>query len=130
MGIIFAMVSALPLLLVFFGTREREEYMHQEQPTLRQSLRVALRNKPFLFALGIAIPAMLWLLHFTGYDGLAEQQRDSALLGLRLVIGPIPALLLCLGIVLAFLYPLTRRKHAEVVSELERRRSATPEEEA
>jgi GPH family glycoside/pentoside/hexuronide:cation symporter len=271
MGIVFAVASALPLLLVFFGTREREEYMHQEQPALRQSLRLALRNKPFLFGLGIflatwisivilqdslayfikhvvgreaeselimatvfvtailvlplwnwlsqrtskrwayiggiafwaavqivlvtvtaqtslfvilflcflagigvaaahvlpwamipdaiewgelqtgqrqegmayslvtllrkvatsiAIPATLWLLHLTGYDGLAEQQPDSALLGLRLIIGPIPALLLCLGIVFAFFYPLTRQKHAEAVSELERRRSATREENA
>jgi GPH family glycoside/pentoside/hexuronide:cation symporter len=81
-------------------------------------------------ATSIAIPATLWLLHFTGYDGLAEQQPASALMGLRLVIGPIPALLLCLGIALAFFYPLTRQKHAEVVHELERRRSATPKEEA
>ncbi len=271
MGGIFAGASALPLLLAFFGTREREEYMHKERPALRQSLRLVLRNKPFLFGLGIflttwisivilqdslayfikhvvereaqselimatvfvtailvlplwnwisqrsskrwayiggiafwavvqivlvtvtaqtslavilvlcflagigvaaahvlpwaiipdaiewgelqsgqrsegmtyslvtllrkaatsiAIPATLWLLQLTGYDGLAEQQPASAILGLRLVIGPIPAVLLCLGIVFAFFYPLTRRKHAEVVDELERRRSATPEEEA
>ncbi len=269
MGVVFAVVSALPLLLVFFGTREREEYMHQEQPRLRQSLSLVVRNKPFLFGLGIflatwvsivilqdslayfikhvvereaeselimatvfvtailvlplwnwisqrsskrwayiggiafwavvqivlvtvtaqtslalilflcflagigvaaahvlpwaiipdaiewgelqtgqrhegmayslvtllrkvatsiAIPATLWLLHLTGYDGLAQQQPASALLGLRLVIGPIPALLLCLGIGFAFFYPLTRQKHAEVVNELERRRSAVPKE--
>jgi GPH family glycoside/pentoside/hexuronide:cation symporter len=78
-------------------------------------------------ATSIAIPATLWLLHFTGYDGLAEEQPASALLGLRLVIGPIPALLLCLGIIFALFYPLTRQKHAEVVSELERRRSHRPE---
>ncbi len=271
MGAIFAVASALPLLLVFFGTQEREEFMHRERPELRQSLRLVLRNKPFLFGLGIflttwisivilqdslayfikhvvdreaeselimatvfvtailvlplwnwisqrsskrwayiggiafwavvqivlvtvtaqtslavilflcflagigvaaahvlpwaiipdaiewgelqtgqrnegmtyslvtllrkaatsiAIPATLWLLHLTGYDGLAEQQPVSAILGLRLVIGPIPALLLCLGIAFAFFYPLTRRKHAAVVSELARRRSAIPPEEA
>jgi Na+/melibiose symporter-like transporter len=46
------------------------------------------------------------------------------------VIGPIPALLLCLGIVFALFYPLRREKHAEVVAELARRRAATarPEE--
>jgi GPH family glycoside/pentoside/hexuronide:cation symporter len=92
----------------------------------RHSLVTLLRKA----ATSIAIPATLCLLHLTGYDGLAAQQPASALLGLRLVIGPIPALLLCLGIVFAFFYPLTREKHAEVVAELARRRAATarPEE--
>ncbi|PWB70091.1 MAG: MFS transporter [Anaerolineales bacterium] len=53
MGVIFAIASSLPLLITFFGTREREEYAHQEQPTLRESLRAARRNRPFLFAAGI-----------------------------------------------------------------------------
>jgi GPH family glycoside/pentoside/hexuronide:cation symporter len=71
------------------------------------------------------------MLPLTGYDGLAAQQPASALLGLRLVIGPIPALLLCLGIVFALRYPLTRQQHAEVVAELARRRAAkTPSEKA
>ena len=30
-GIAFGIASALPLLLTFFGTQEREEYRHQEQ---------------------------------------------------------------------------------------------------
>jgi GPH family glycoside/pentoside/hexuronide:cation symporter len=75
-------------------------------------------------ATSIAIPATLWLLHFTGYDGLAEQQPASAEMGLRVVIGPIPAVLLCLGIAFAYFYPLTRAKYAEIVRELERRRAA------
>ncbi len=44
MGIIFAVISALPLLIVFFGTRERQEYMTQKQPSLRQSLRASLEE--------------------------------------------------------------------------------------
>jgi GPH family glycoside/pentoside/hexuronide:cation symporter len=75
-------------------------------------------------AASIAIPATLWLLEFTGYDGLAAQQPASALWGIRIVIGPIPALLLGLGIVFALLYPLTREEHTQMVRELERRRAA------
>jgi GPH family glycoside/pentoside/hexuronide:cation symporter len=45
-------------------------------------------------------------------------------MGLRVVIGPVPAVLLCLGIVFAYFYPLTRAKYAEIVRELERRRAA------
>ena len=43
MGLIFGLVSALPLWLTFLGTRERGDYMALEQPALLQSLRAALR---------------------------------------------------------------------------------------
>jgi GPH family glycoside/pentoside/hexuronide:cation symporter len=269
MGALFAVASALPMLVVFFGTQEREEYMHQERPTLRQSLQMAFKNKPFVFGLviflttwvsvmilqdslayfikyvvrreaqselimsavfvtaivflplwnwvsqrwskrwayicgiafwavvqmvlitvtaatslwvilllcvlagigvaaahvlpwailpdaiewgelqtgerhegvfyslvtlmrkmatSLAIPATLALLDFTGYEGLAEQQPASALLGLRIVVGPIPAAMLCVGIVFAYLYPLSREQHAEVVRTLESRRASAPQE--
>ncbi len=53
MGAIFAVASALPILLTFLGTRERPEYVALPQPTLRESLRAVRRNRPFLFASGI-----------------------------------------------------------------------------
>jgi GPH family glycoside/pentoside/hexuronide:cation symporter len=53
MGLIFGAASALPLLLTFLGTRERREYIAQQQPSLRESLRAARRNRPFVFAMGI-----------------------------------------------------------------------------
>lgn len=53
MGGIFGLVSALPLFGVFFGTREREEFMLHEQPNIRKSIRAAWTNRPFLFGLGI-----------------------------------------------------------------------------
>lgn len=53
MAVIFGIVSALPLLLTFFGTREREVFQKQSQPNLRTSLRSALKNRPFIFAIGI-----------------------------------------------------------------------------
>jgi len=52
-GLVFAVVSALPLLAVFFGTRERPEIRSEAQPSLRDSLRSALGNRPFLFSAGI-----------------------------------------------------------------------------
>lgn len=53
MGAAFGAASALPLLLTFFGTRERPEYQNQKQPSLRQSLKAAAKNRPFIFAAGI-----------------------------------------------------------------------------
>jgi GPH family glycoside/pentoside/hexuronide:cation symporter len=266
MGFTFGIVSALPLLLTFFGTRERREYMQQERPSLRHSLQAALKNRPFVFglviflltwvtveilqatllyfikyvvqreaqndlimgtifitailalpiwewasrrwskrwayALGIAfwavvqivmitlgpsssltlilvmcvlagigvaaahvlpwsiipdaiewgewqtgerhegmfyslitltrkvatslaIPAVGVILQITGYVPNASQQPASALLGIRIVIGPIPALLLCAGILFAILYPLGRREYAQVVRDLAVRRART-----
>jgi GPH family glycoside/pentoside/hexuronide:cation symporter len=263
MGLVFGIVAALPLFLVFFGTRERQEYMEQKQPSLRQSLRAARQNRPFLLGLiiflftwvsveivqamllffikyvvqrepesdlimgaifvtailalpiwewtsrrwskrwayvagiafwavvqlvlitvnsatglalilflcvlagigvaaahvlpwsiipdavewgewqtgerhegifyslvtltrkvttSIAVPLALLLLEFTGYVPNAPQQPANALWGIRIAIGPIPAALLCIGILFAFKYPLTRDQYAQVAQELESRR--------
>ncbi|NPV74807.1 MAG: MFS transporter [Anaerolineae bacterium] len=269
MGTIFAFASALPLLLVFLGTRERAEFLQQKQPSLKESLQAAFKNRPFVFgaviflltwasmdilqttllyfvkyvvqreaqgdgimatifitailalpfwewasrrwnkrlaysagvafwalvqlalitlnasaalpliftlcvlagvgvsaahvlpwsilpdaiewdewqtgqrhegmfyslitlaqkiASSLAIPLVLLALEATGYIPNVPQQSESALLGIRLVIGPIPALLLCSGIVFALLYPLSRESHRRIVQELEIRRAAAREE--
>jgi GPH family glycoside/pentoside/hexuronide:cation symporter len=62
------------------------------------------------------------VLEFTGYRPNIAEQAPAVLLGLRILMGPIPAVLLCLGILSAFRYPLTREQHAEIVRELEERR--------
>jgi len=51
MGGIFGLVSALPLLGVFLGTRERGEYLAQERPKPLASLRAAVKNRPFRLSL-------------------------------------------------------------------------------
>jgi GPH family glycoside/pentoside/hexuronide:cation symporter len=263
MGAIFAVVSAIPLLLVFFGTRERPEYSELEQPGLIESLRAAAKNRPFIFgtviflvtwitldvlqvnllyyvkyvirreaqsdlimavifvtailvlpfwewvsrrwnkrtayaagvaflaavllglislgpqsplqliltlcvlagigvsaahilpwsiipdaiewdewqtgerhegmfyslvtlsqkvASSITIPLVLLMLQVTGYVPSAAEQPANALLGIRLVIGPLPGLLLSAGIIFALLYPLSRESHRRIVQELEERR--------
>lgn len=268
MGAIFAVASALPLLLVFLGTRERQEYSQLEQPGLKESFKAALENRPFIFGMviflftwvsvdilqvtllyfvkyivrrepqsdlimavifvtamlvlpfwnwvssrwnkrlayaagiafwavvqiglimlgpasglpliltlcvlagigvsaahvlpwsilpdaieydewktgerheglfysfvtlvqkvasSLAIPLILLMLQVTGYVPTSDTQPASALLGIRLVIGPIPAVLLSCGIVFALLYPLDRESHQRIVQELEARRKALKE---
>jgi GPH family glycoside/pentoside/hexuronide:cation symporter len=61
-------------------------------------------------------------LEFTGYVSNAAEQPPSALLGLKIVIGPIPAAMLFAGIIFAIFYPLSREKYAHVVTELNKRR--------
>ncbi|MGQ9682938.1 MAG: MFS transporter [Anaerolineae bacterium] len=78
-----AVLASTPLLLTFLGTRERAEYQAQAQPSLKQSLKAALRNRPFLFAMGIFL--FTWtameivqgmLLLFLKYRLLLESQSD------------------------------------------------------
>jgi GPH family glycoside/pentoside/hexuronide:cation symporter len=52
-GLVFACISALPLLVVFWGTREHPEIRSEAQTSLRDSLHSALGNRPFLFSAGI-----------------------------------------------------------------------------
>jgi GPH family glycoside/pentoside/hexuronide:cation symporter len=269
MGVIFAAASAVPLWIVFFGTRERPEFSKLEQPGLKESLKAAIHNRPFIFGLviflltwvsidilqttllyfikyvvqreadsdlimavifvtamlvlpfwefasrkwdkrkayavgiafwavvqivlialnpsvvlpvilglcilagvgvsaahvlpwsilpdaiewdewqtgerhegmfyslvtlaqkvasSVAIPVILLILQFTGYVPTSAVQPPGALLGIRLAIGPIPALLLGCGIAFAILYPLDRESHQRIVQELETRRRATEQE--
>lgn len=270
MGVVFGIASALPLLLVFFGTREKPYFTHLERPRLMDSLKAALKNRPFVFsaviylftwtsmaiieanllfyikyvvqrenmsevimatifvtaiislplwdwaskkfnkrlayiygiafwavvqillitvsassslfyllslcvlagigvgaahvlpwsiipdaievdelktgerhegmfyslvtlaskvANSIAVPLALAVLDISGYIPNATTQPASTITGIRLVVGPIPALLSVGGIVFAILYPLSRQEHHDVVGELEIRRAQADTEE-
>jgi GPH family glycoside/pentoside/hexuronide:cation symporter len=70
---------------------------------------------------------MQWVLRLTGYVAGAEQ-AEGVLWAIRLLMGPFPALLLIASIVLAWRYPLTRARHAELRAQVaEQRRLARPE---
>lgn len=84
MGGIFGLLSALPLFLVFWGTRERPEFMAREQsPGLRRSFAMAAHNKPFLFGLGLFLfngvtmsIIQVILLYYVKYVVQRESQSD------------------------------------------------------
>jgi GPH family glycoside/pentoside/hexuronide:cation symporter len=79
-------ISALPLLLAFLGTRERQEYQEQPRTTLKESLQAALKNKPFLYVTGIFLFTFTALeilqgmiLFFLKYRMNLESQSDLVL---------------------------------------------------
>ena len=72
----------------------------------------------------ISVPLSLLVLELTGYQAASIVQPDSALMGIRLLIGPIPAVLLTGGIIFAIFYPLSRKQHGKIVKELHERRKA------
>ena len=85
----------------------------------------------FLQKTGIAIGIFMVgrLLASTGYitptDAVpVPTQPESALNAIRLFIGPIPAGILVMGIVVAYFYPITREKHQQVRAALALRKAA------
>ena len=82
-GVLFALVSAVPLLLAFLSTRERPVFMEPEPPRLKASLRAVAGNRPFLLGLGIYLFTWLSidilqaiLLYFLKYCVQRESQSD------------------------------------------------------
>ncbi|HEY0604589.1 MAG TPA: hypothetical protein VGD58_16850 [Herpetosiphonaceae bacterium] len=57
-----------------------------------------------------------------GAGATSFQQPEPALMAIRVLIGPGGALLLLAAIIVVWRYPLTRDRHARLVSLLERRR--------
>ncbi len=64
----------------------------------------------------------------TGYIPNGATQPSSAVLGIRIVTGPIPAVMISLGIVFAILYPLGREGYTQIALELEEKRAPVNED--
>jgi len=94
-----------------YQTGERHEGMFYSLITLTQKI-----------ASSIAIPLTALFLDMTHYAPNSSVQPESALLGIRILTGPIPAALLLIGIGFAIKYPLSREEFNHVVTELEARR--------
>ena len=93
-------------------TGERHEGMFYSLVTLAQKAASAA-----------SIPLVLLALEAAGYRAAVPEQAPAVVRAIRIVTGPIPAALLCLGILSALLYPLTRERYTQIARELEERRA-------
>lgn len=98
-------------------TGQRREGLFYGFMVLLQKIGLALA----LFLVGIALELAGFIKSAAGEP--APTQPDSALLAIRLAIGPLPTIALICGLVLAFLYPITREVHAEILLRLKERQS-------
>jgi glycoside/pentoside/hexuronide:cation symporter, GPH family len=80
------------------------------------------------FASSLAVPLALLVLSASGYLPAAETQPESAVRAIRVLVGPVPAVLLVGAICFALFYPLDREEHRKIVAELEARRGREKEE--
>jgi GPH family glycoside/pentoside/hexuronide:cation symporter len=74
---------------------------------------------------GLGIALTLQALQWNGFSQnlLPGQQPEAALLALRIMIGPVPTVILLIGMLLVWLYPITRQRHSEILAQLAARRS-------
>jgi GPH family glycoside/pentoside/hexuronide:cation symporter len=82
----------------------------------------------FVFLQKIALALGTFLvgqaLSFAGYISSVSgeaipEQPDSALTAIRIAIGPLPAISLLLGIALTAIYPINKKRHEEILRELD-----------
>jgi glycoside/pentoside/hexuronide:cation symporter, GPH family len=75
-----------------------------------------------LFLVGIALQASGFKEALPGQP-ILPVQPDSALQAIRIVVAPLPAIALVIGMILTYFYPITQAKHAEILLKLSERRS-------
>jgi GPH family glycoside/pentoside/hexuronide:cation symporter len=96
-------------------TGRRREGVYYGFFVFMQKLALALGT----FILGQALAFSGYL--SSGPGQAAPVQPDSALSAIRIAIGPLPAAALLVGILLAWLYPITKARHAEILAQLAHR---------
>jgi GPH family glycoside/pentoside/hexuronide:cation symporter len=84
----------------------------------------------FLQKMGLAVGLFL-VGQALEYSGFIERipgqpipiQPDSALMAIRIAVGPLPMIILIGGMILTYFYPITHEVHAEIVLKLKERRN-------
>ncbi|TVP61581.1 MAG: MFS transporter [Leptolyngbya sp. LCM1.Bin17] len=71
--------------------------------------------------LGLGLFLVSLALQFSGFESGAVEQPDSALLAIRIFIGPVPMVLLLLAMLLAWFYPIDRQAHEAMLLKLAER---------
>lgn len=94
----------------------------RRQEGIYAGFSVFVRKLSTALVLALVGPVLSW----SGYIEDADTQPGAALTAIRVLISVVPALLLILGCVIAWFYPLTRERHAEISHQLALRRAAGP----
>jgi GPH family glycoside/pentoside/hexuronide:cation symporter len=113
-GIGVSAVHVLPWAIIPDAVEVDELSTGQRHEGIFYSL-VSLFKK---IASSIAIPLSLLVLGWSGFVGNAATQKSSAVLAIRIFIGPVPSVLLLGGILFAIFYPLSRLGHAKTRLEI------------
>lgn len=98
----------------------------QRREGIFYSFMVLLQKISLAIALAALGQGLSWAGFLQSPAGSAPlTQPDSALWVIRLAIGPLPTLFLAIGLVLAYLYPISRELHSEILLKLHERQTQT-----
>jgi GPH family glycoside/pentoside/hexuronide:cation symporter len=89
-------------------TGQRREGVFYAFMVLLQKFGLALG----LFLVGVVLEAAGFVAQIPGQP--IPVQPESALLAIRIAVAPLPAIILIIGLILAYFYPITREVHAEI----------------
>ncbi|MGA7933408.1 MAG: MFS transporter [Kovacikia sp.] len=103
-------------------TGQRREGIFYGFMVLLQKVALAIG----LFLVGVSLEQSGFISTVAGQA--APNQPPSALWAIRLLIGPIPTVVLLIGLLLAYFYPITREVHAEILLKLQERKQAEAQE--
>ncbi|MBD2483731.1 MFS transporter [Planktothrix sp. FACHB-1365] len=102
------------------NTGQRREGVFYSFMVLLQKIGLAIG----LFLVGQALDFAGFISSIPGQ--IPPIQPDSALLAIRFAIGPLPTMILIIGMIFTFLYPITKEVHADILLQLsERKRNET-----
>jgi GPH family glycoside/pentoside/hexuronide:cation symporter len=99
------------------NTGERREGIFYGFMVLLQKFGLAFG----LFLVGIALEASGFIKPIEGQP--IPMQPESALWAIRLVVAPLPAIVLLAGIILAYFYPITREYHTKIRLQLQEKKN-------
>ncbi len=119
-GIGFGCVQVLPWAIIPDVVEYDELTTGQRHEGMFYSLVTLFRK----VCSSIAIPLTLIVLGWTGYVANSSQQPNLAILGIILLVGPLPAMLFLGGAFFARRLPITRQSFAEVREKLDLKRQA------
>ena len=114
--------TIIPFWYLYFLTDviEVDELMSgKRQEGIYSGVNVFAQKLATGIVLGIVGPLMAW----SGYVEGTETQSETAITTIRLLMGLLPAFFLTLACVVAWYYPLTRKRHTEMLEKLALRRS-------
>ncbi|MBD1888308.1 MFS transporter [Coleofasciculus sp. FACHB-SPT9] len=95
----------------------------QRREGIFYSFMVFLQKVSLAVAVALVLKSLEWNQYIRSTpENLAPIQPDSALLAIRIAIGPLPTIALICGLILAYFYPLTREVHADILLKLKERK--------
>ena len=113
--------------LVWSMYADAADYSELKDGTASTGLIFSSASMAQKFGGAVGGAAVMWLLAAFGYDTTAGVvQTESAILGLRVLMSWIPALVAALAIVVVWFYPLTKQKMEGVQAELAAKRASQP----